>query len=117
MDRAKSLMDLRSADRASFFDRLKEAIKMMADEEIEIKLPFLVLDHVAINEMNFKQLIFRIRKCASNGQQMENDGLNLFKVKTVQTIAREGEEAKGEWIIVLNCNEAEGNHSIYKCLN
>ena len=65
-------------------------MKALAYEGIKAELPFLVLDHLAINELNFKQLIFRARRCASNGRDIENDGLNLFKLKAMDTDAREG---------------------------
>ena len=91
-------------------------MKALAYEGIKLELSFLVLDHLAINELNLKQLIFRVRRCASNGRDIENDGLKLFKQRAMDTDAREGLPSE-ECIVILNCDEAEGNHAIYKKLN
>ena len=112
-DRKRSLTELRTADKISFFGRLKIFIKALAHEGIKLELPFLVLDHLAINELNFKQLIFRVRRCASNGREVENDGLMLFKLRAMDTDAKEGLPSE-EWMVILNCDEPEGNHAIYK---
>ena len=115
-DRKRSLTELRTADKISFFGRLRTFMKAIAYEGIKVELPFLVLDHIAINELNFKQLIFRVRRCASNGRDIENDGLKLFKLRAMDTDAREGLPQE-EWMVMINCDEPEGNHAIYKKLN
>ena len=91
-------------------------MKALAHEGIKLELPFLVLDHLAINELNFKQLIFRVRRCASNGRDVEDDGLKLFKLRAMDIEAKEGLPNE-EWMVILNCDEPEGNHAIYKKLN
>ena len=115
-ERKRSLAELRTADKVSFFGRLKTFMKALAYEGIKLELPFLVLDHLAINELNFKQLIFRERSCASNGRDVKDDGLNLFKLRAMDIDAKEGLPNE-EWMVILNCDEPEGNHAIYKKLN
>ena len=112
-DRKRSLAELRTADKVSFFGKLRTFMKALAYEGINLELPFLVLDHLAINELNFKQLIFRVRRCASNGREIEDDGLKLFKLRAMETDAKEGLPSE-EWVVILNCDEPEGNHAIYK---
>ena len=110
--RTRSLTELRTADEKAFFGRLKFFMKALAHEGIKLELPSLVLDLLAINELNFKQLIFRVRRCASNGQEIENDGLKLFKLRAVDIDAKEGLPSE-EWMVILNCDEPEGNHAIF----
>ena len=47
--RQQSLVKLREADKTAFFGRLRAFIKALAHEGIKLDLPFLVLDHLAIN--------------------------------------------------------------------
>ena len=116
MSQKRSLTELRTEEKISFVGRLRTFMKALAHEGIKLELPFLVLDHLAINELNFKELIFRVRRCASNGREVENDGIKLFKLRAMDTDAKEGLPSE-EWMVILNCNEPEGNHAIYKKLN
>ena len=44
-ERKRSLADLRTADKVSFYGRLRTFMKALAYEGIKVELPFLVLDH------------------------------------------------------------------------
>ena len=112
-DRTRSLMELRTAGKITFFGRLRIFMKALAHEGIKLELPFLVLDHLAINELNFKQLIFRERRCAFNGREIENDGLKLFKLMAMDTDAKEALPSE-EWMVILNCDEPESTKSSNK---
>ena len=66
---------------ASFCGRLSNVIQILANEGIPFELPCVVLDHVAIHDLQMKHIIYLVRRIASNGQQIQNDGIRLFKVK------------------------------------
>ena len=113
------LDDLRAADRAAFCNRLSNVIKLLADEGIELNLPFIVLDHVAIHDFHLQQILAKVRRCASNGHQIENDGLKLFKIKEFMAVKVKDslETVTKVWMIVINCLELEEYHALFKIYN
>ena len=104
---------------ASFCGRLANVIQLLANEGIPFELPCIVLDHVAIHDLHLKHIIYLIRRIASNGQQIPEDGIRLFKVKEVTVSHRTNgvETSSKMWIIIINCLEIKANHAIYKKFN
>ena len=110
------LANRRSEDMASFYERLSNVIQKFANEGIPFELPCIVLDHVAIHDLHLKHIIYLVRRIASNGQQMIDDGIQLFKVKEVSVSnSRNGTEPTSKmWMILINCLEIKANHAIFK---
>ena len=110
------LANRRSEDMTSFCGRLSNVIQLLANEDIFFELPCIVLDHVAIHDLHMKHIICLVRRIASNGQQVTDDGIRLFKVKEVTDHhSQNGTETWNKmWMIIINCQEIKANHAIIK---
>ena len=113
------LANRRSEDMISFFGRLSNVIQLLANEGVPFELPCIVLDHVAIHDLHLKHIILLVRRIASKGQQMIDDGIQLFKVKevSVSDTRNRTEPAKKMWMIIINLPEIKANHAIFKKFN
>jgi len=115
-----SLSIKRYKDREGFKDRFNQALDQIAEDGIQLALPFMVLDHVAINQQNLGMITNWVRRCANTGTTITNKGIELLKVKEVNSVVETKEGATKQikvWIIVIKCQDLRAHHMIYDHLN
>ena len=72
-------------EESEFTQRLARELVKLAHEGIGFYLLIVVVDHVADTESNISFVKSKIKKCAKDGVEDDNDdGLNLFKIRKYQ---------------------------------
>ena len=112
--------ELIAREEGEFTQRLAKELVKLAQEGIGFYLPIVVVDHVADTESNISFVKSKIKKCAKEGVEDDNDdGLNLLKIRKVPVNAMvDGNMiVRMKVMIILQCAFCDAHQAIYRTLN
>ena len=116
----KKNFEVIAREEGEFTRRLAKELVELAHEGIGFYLPIVVVDHVADTESNISFIKSKIKRCAKEGvEDDDDDGLNLFKIRRVPVNAMvDGNMIiRMEVMIILKCEFCDAHQAIYRTLN
>ena len=117
----ESITEMLAEDSRGFSVKFMSAIEQVAQDGVALQLPMVVLDHVAINQINLGFIINITRKSAGSDWAMTDNSVEMFKLNTVSTLHdTPNPHRKIEttaWMIFIRCKDPVANYSIYNSLN
>ena len=82
----ESITEMLAEDSRGFCVKFMSAIEQVAQDGVALQLPMVVLDHVAINQINLGFIINITRKSAGSDWAMTDNSVEMFKLNTVSTL-------------------------------
>ena len=111
--------DLELIAREEFKQRLAKELVKLASEGIGFYLPIVVVDHVADTESNISFVKSKIKKCAKEAvEDDDDDGLNLFKIRRLPVNAMVDGNLimRMKVLILVQCAFCDAHQAIYRTI-